>query len=111
MKKLREKDQIQAEKLTAILTALQKWNGSLEDADKIFAMVKEKLADESLLKSLNPDNREIVKQIAAEYNVVISGLKIQRMTVKRQLLELTYSRDKMHAYLNQQRYPLINFNY
>lgn len=101
------------QELTGILQLLNDWDKTVEDADRIFKAIKEKLANKELLKRLTANEKTIVAQIASVYQRIIAELKLQRMSVKRQLLELTYSRDKMHAYLNQQqrRYPLINLNY
>ncbi|MFT8406871.1 MAG: hypothetical protein ABF630_10400 [Liquorilactobacillus sp.] len=103
------------EELAAILQQLENWNDSLEDIRKILKSIRIKLdlfSEKNLLDDLTAEQELIIQQIITAYKQLLPKLKIRRMTVKRQILELTYARNSMYGYLNQQlsRHSLINLD-
>ncbi|MCI1633843.1 hypothetical protein [Liquorilactobacillus nagelii] len=109
-------NQQRTEILKEILQRLQMWDKTLPQAELIFKQNKQQITDlEKLgfsLNKLNHADRELVKEIVTAYQRILTKIRQDKAEVKRQVLELTYSRGAMKAYLNRNRQrSLINFDF
>ncbi|KRL42107.1 hypothetical protein [Liquorilactobacillus nagelii] len=102
--------------LKAILQCLQDWDETLPQAELIFKKNKQHIADlEKLgfsLNKLDQSDRKLVNEIVTEYQQILTKIRQDKAEVKRQVLELTYSRGALKAYLDRdRRRSLIDFDF
>ncbi|MFT9274053.1 MAG: hypothetical protein ABF475_05695 [Liquorilactobacillus nagelii] len=102
--------------LEEILQRLNSWDETLSQAELIFKENKSQIAElEKMgfsLNKLGQTDRKLVKQIIAVYQQMLTKIQHDKAEVKRQVLELTYSRGAMKAYLDRERRrSLIDFDF
>lgn len=107
-----ERNQIKNE-LNMILKRLRDWDGTGIEAEKIFETNSYSIEKLKQIKMPIQDKeiKQLIQKIDLAYKKILQNLRAQKIAVKRQLLELTYSRGALKSYLNQNsQSSLVNFN-
>ncbi|MFT9051558.1 hypothetical protein [Liquorilactobacillus nagelii] len=111
---MKEEELSQVKKeLNVIFKRLRDWDGTGIEAEEIFKANSYSIERLKQVKIPNQDKeiKQLIQKIGLAYDEMLQSLRDQKIAVKRQLLELTYSRGALKSYLNQNsQSSLLNFN-